>query len=172
MTGRQSRKAEARKGAAGQGDLAGVVEYLAQRGQDLQRYSDRLREAVHRIENYLTELARECGIRSHQVILEDADIDWMGRNQYGYIMQLRKAKGHWWLFFDFYLTIGPDGPERVVDDPLLVSEVPRRILKEAVKQLPAFIRQYAQTLGVKAEQYREVAEVAEKMAACLPGGAD
>ena len=140
--------------------MAEATKYLEERAANIRRCSDKLRAAIQEIEHYLCEVAKQTGIPSltmvHLTTFKDTQSEMAGR----IIMQLRKhSDGYIYLFWKDY--------NLAVDDynvGLTVEQTSRAGLMEAVKELPAFIFDYAKTLETEGKLISGFADKAKQIA--------
>jgi hypothetical protein len=163
-----------------EGELAEVIQYIAEREENLSRYSDKLRQNLVRISN-LFGSKMECricgeehvapGARDHDFVpkiyvsLDIIDTepflveeDEEGRDSY--YLQLWESKLRIRM-----KRLYSDGEERFWDWRYF-DDASRFVLKQLVKsgRLPKFLSYVAQVLQEKGQEYGEAAEVAAKMA--------
>lgn len=138
-------------------NLPAIFAYLGKRAENIARVSDKLRDAVDKVETYLTNrhdgIAKLSGVPSSQEILLNPD----DITSYAVVMGIRKFR-FWELFWsDSY----------VFDDQAPLNSVSRGELILAVKALPEFLKSYAEDLRKAEAEVGDFAEKAERIAQIL-----
>jgi len=169
--------------------LKEVLAYISEREGKLSNYSDRLRQAVKRIEDVFgnSKFCQICGTGSSGYMPYDHERDHPDHAFLPKIfvsLDIEDAE-------PFFTDDDENGPfsyllalsdcdlvvwKRLKEDTVMpycakweVSESSRKILKELVRsgRIPKFLRLVAERLEQTGKEYGEVAEVAEKMAAAI-----
>jgi hypothetical protein len=168
-------------------DLNQILGYIQEREKTLSRYSDKLRQGVVKISDVFGSkvLCRYCGwyVNEHPThkttgeivcgtptprievsidIVDDKHFMEEEQDEYSpnikyYLALIKHRLGYIVTYDNDRFT-----PKTVA----YFSDAPRKLLKALVKsgRLIPFLQKVADTLQAKSEEYREVAEVAEKLA--------
>jgi hypothetical protein len=167
-------------------DLNQILGYIEQREETLSRYSDKLRQSLVKIANVFgrKDLCRLCGWwvdrhptrKTGEIVCEkpipciEVSIDIKDDEPFyvqpatdiapeiKYYLAIRNHNLGW-----IYITYSGENPKHVCD---FAYDASRELLKALVKsgRLIPFLQKVADVLTAEGEEYREVAEVAEKLA--------
>lgn len=140
--------------------LTGVVKYLEERAKNIAKYSDKLRDAVRKVDMYVEGVGKATGVEFLDTEPMMAYTD--SGAQVEVRLAVKKRNGVW----------GIAVLERVEWESSFyfrcwLSHACREILKAAVKRLPTFIKLYADELEKQEKEIRDFAEKAEKIASML-----
>ena len=169
-------------------DLNQILDYIQEREETLSRYSDKLRQSIVKIANVFGSkvLCRYCGwyvdehpthktgtgeifcrtptprievsidIVDDKHFMEEEQDEYSPNTKY-YLAIIKHKLGYVESYDNDRFT-----PKTLAD----FSDAPRELLKALVKsgRLIPFLQKVADTLQGKSEEYKEVAEVAEKLA--------
>jgi len=132
----------------------GIVSYMNERAANLVRYSDKLSEALNKIDDYFEEIGPKAGIKftDHEVFFTEY------KDQIGKIKYKLMVSKEWGLYAS---------PDCEYIDSILIAEGSRPMKKEAIKRLPEFLRLYAESLEIFEKEYEDISEKAEKIAEIL-----
>ncbi len=131
-----------------------LVTYISERAENIVRYSDKLSEALHKIDDYFEGVGPKAGIRfTDSAVFYDETNPNEGKISY----RLRVTKD-WGLY-------AASDCEYI--DSILITSASRDMKKAAIKRLPEFMQLYADALKTFEEEYKEVSEKADAMAAIL-----
>lgn len=132
----------------------GIVSYMNERAANLVRYSDKLSEALNKIDDYFEEIGPKAGIK-----FTDPDVFFTEyKDQIGKIKYKLMVSKEWGLYAS---------PDCEYIDAILITEGSRPMKKEAIKRLPEFLRLYAESLERFEKEYEDISEKAEKIAEIL-----
>lgn len=131
-----------------------LVSYISERSANIIRYSDKLSEALRKIDNYFEDIGPKAGVK-----FTDPEVFYseFNPNEGKISYRLRVAKD-WGLY-------AKSDCEYI--DSILVTTASRDMKKAAIKRLPKFIQLYADALKSFEDEYEDVSEKAETIAAIL-----
>jgi len=140
-------------------NLIRLLKRVQERAENVQRYSDGLRENMIAIEELLDSF-KAAGIKvtSDVILLVEPD------NEFGY-------EDVWRFYYNksgLYLRRESTRFDKAyVSDYYYMSEAPRRVLVAAVRALPAFVKQLADALAEKEGELKDAASLAERLRAAI-----
>jgi hypothetical protein len=131
-----------------------IVSYMNERAANLVRYSDKLSEALNKIDDYFEEVGARAGIkfRDPEIFFEEY------KDQIGKIKYKLLVNKEWGLYAS---------ADCEYIDSILIAEGSRAMKKAAIKRLPEFLRLYAESLEKFEKEYEDIAEKAAQMAEIL-----
>lgn len=138
-----------------------TMKYILERAENIKRYSDKLSEAIRKIDLYFDKIGSISGIGflDSEIIFTDHH-NYFGKLEYR--LGVSKYNDGWGLVV---AQICPS--DDVMDKKLLAMEVKRPLKKEIIKRLPEFMRLYSEELKKYEKEYEEISEIAAKFAEVL-----
>lgn len=131
-----------------------LVLYINERSANIVRYSDKLSEALNKIDDYFEEVGPKAGIK-----FTDPEVFHVEHNpNEGKISYRLRVTKDWGLYAY---------PDCEYMDTILIANASRVIKKAAIKRLPEFMQLYADALKGFEDEYEEVSEKAAQIAAIL-----
>jgi len=130
-----------------------LMTYIEERSENIVRYSDKLSGALIAVDDYFEKIGPKAGIRFTDPEPFYSKVDECLGEKVNYRLSVRKDWG-------LYAT-----PDNEYVGAVLVYESTRAIKKAAIKRLPEFIQLYADALKGFEDEYKEIAEKADAIAA-------
>jgi hypothetical protein len=159
----QEKKMSETEVQGGSPNLAEVVKHVAERSLNIVRFSDKLSESITKIDDYITQIARNNGVVFEgDVFLTTGDNPdnithySLGIKKLYVGDQFQQAKFDWGI-----VVISHDG---YGDSGKFLFKASRQIKTIAVRHIPQFLQAYAKFLQEKELEFKEVSETAERMA--------
>ncbi|HWQ19239.1 MAG TPA: hypothetical protein VN455_05620 [Methanotrichaceae archaeon] len=131
-----------------------LVQYINERSENIVRYSDKLSEALNKIDDYFEVIGPKAGIKFNdpENFFEES------KEQIGKIIYRLSVRKDWGLY-------ALSDCEYI--DPVLIANASRAMKKAAVKRLPEFVALYAESLKKYEQEYEEISKKAAQMAVVL-----
>jgi len=142
-------------------ELTEVVKYLEERAKRIAKYSDKLSDAIDKIDRFLEEVGETAGVKfiDTEVFYEHKLPDYGETEEFR--LAVAKRRLGWGLMVERKLGTY-SGLEYLIRKS-------RDVKKAAVKRLPAFLKAYAEALEQTEKEVKEFSEKAERIAQILEG---
>lgn len=137
------------------------IEYIRNRAQGIARYSNKIRESVKKINNWITPISKEAGIK-----YTDEDpffVEKLPEYTKKYYLRITKVEGWWGIWVKETNDLVPEDIEIYN-----IDTVGRQILKASIKRLPTFLLGYSRVLAKTLESYHDEANKIERVAQATP----
>lgn len=148
----------------GSSNLAEVVKYIAERSQNIANYSDKLSKKIKELDDWVTPIAQSAGVKidSNLVIATHSD-KWGATTKTLSIRKITAPNN----FTGWGLVVKEESDSMRDASYTFLQNASGAVKVGAIKQLPAFLQEYAQLLQKNEQEFEQVAEKAERMAQAI-----
>jgi len=145
-------------------DIKQVFNYILQRSQNIQIYSNKLREAIRRLDVFIGEIVKETGV----YYIHPKKIEYISDPEEWqldlYIAFCKHTYHSWRVCYGIALVVNKE----LWNFYNWLHLASRNIIKNSVKLLPEAIIVYSQKLEQEGKQLKQFADFAEKIAELIP----
>lgn len=131
-----------------------LVTYINERAVNIIKYSDKLSEALKKIDKYFEIVGPKAGVK-----FTDSETFYSENDANGDKISYRLRVSKDWGLYAY--------PDCEYHDTINICDASRAMKKETIKRLPKFIQAYADALKKLELEYEDISEKAAKMADIL-----